>query len=42
MILTTDESHLNVNQTETEPGYPLIVLLSIFLSLIVLLEHVDK
>ena len=42
MILTTDESHLNVYQMETEPGDPLIVLLSIFLSLIVLLEHVDK
>ena len=29
IILTTDGSHLNVNQRETETGDPLIIFLSI-------------
>ena len=31
IILTTDRSHLNVNQRETETGDPLIILLSIYI-----------
>ena len=33
IILTTDGSHLNVNQRETETGDPLIILLSIYITI---------